>query len=366
VQLKIRSGKYSAECYYTDERGQRRRVLRATGIRADGSTDAQRTAEQVGRTIEAKLNGARGPGAARKSRGVGTTTLERALESFVASKRRAGASDRAVGLELRSAVHPLRFFGPDCDPWDVDDAALERYADYSLQKRRSSTVLRELATLRGCLRAAKVDPRPKFPRLAEGAPRELAFDVEQSQRLIAGVPDAPGWRGWPLDWPTRRDYVLMYRLLGLSYAELFTIAPDGINWTAHTVRVRGTKRETRDRVLPMTAAVEAVLRRALEHMQRRRDATLWPCWSNVKVNEYLTAVAQRVGLVAAGTRVSVNVLRASFCTELVRRDVHPAKIARLMGHANTKTAMRWYTRLRAETDLHDAVATLAPYGLGTT
>lgn len=356
MQLVSRHGKWSAECYYTDPAtGRRKRVLRATGITDDGSDDARRTAEHRGREIEAKLNGARGELEARKSRRTGATTLTLAAVEATQEARLAGSSEDSIGAFERSIEHPLRFFGPDSDPWAIDEDALKRYALYARKSRKPSTVLRELAALRNALRAAKVKPMPKSPRIGGLQPRELAFDADELRRLLDAVP--PGLR-WPKVWPTRRDYLRVYAGLGLSYKELYGIEPAGIDWKQHTVRVRGTKRETRDRTVPMPAHVERALARAHELMKARGDSVLFPRWGNVRLNEILTATARGLKLVDMQTRVSVNVLRASFCTELVRANIHPKKIALLMGHLTTKTAERWYMRLRPDRDLHDAVAAL--------
>ena len=352
---KCHGGKYSAECYYTDPvSGKPRRVLRSTRIRVDGTETTHRTAEHAGRTLEAELNGARGQSRARQARGKGATTLGLAVEAAARALTLAGSSDKAVGIHWRSAVHPVRFFGAESDPWAIDEEALERYALYATKKRAPSTVLRELAALRAALKAAKVKPMPKSPKIGGVRARELAFDAEQLQRLFAHVPAAR----WPKTWPDRLDYLRMYAGLGLSYKELYGITEQGINWAAHTVRVFGTKRETRDRTMPMSPAIEAVLRRAVERMRERGDGVLFPAWNNVRLNERLSEAAQRAGLVTEGGRVSVNVLRASFCTELVRANVHPKKIQLLMGHSTPATANRWYMRLNVDKDLHDAVAVL--------
>lgn len=359
MQLKERHGKYSAECYYTDpDTGKRRRVLRATGIRVDGSAEAERTAEHVGRQKEAELNGAKGVARARKSRRTGAATLTLAIAAHIARKRVEACSARSIGLTERSVVHPLRFFGADIDPWEISEERLQAYAAYALQTRKPATVARELAEVRNALKAAGVKPMPEFPRIGGITARELALTPEESARLIAAVSLG---NGWPKDWPSRRDYILVYRALGLCYSELYTIGPSSFDWSANLVRVRGTKRKTRDRPMPMGQS-RAVFERALELMHARGDGALFPVWSNERINDYLTAAAQRARVVAPGVRVSVNVLRASFATELINADVHPKKIAMLMGHSNTRTVDRWYARLRPD-DLVGAVGELVTYDL---
>lgn len=356
MQLHERHGKYSAECYYVDPAtGRRKRILRATGIRVDGTEETKRTAEHAGRALEAELNGAKGVSKARRSRGKGALTLRLAFASATQAAALGGSSQESIDADIRSSPHVLRFFGPECNPWDIDDDALERYALKAAQRRKASTIRRELAALFNALKAAKVKPLPKAPKIAQTRPRELAFDGAQLRRLFDAVPTG---RGWSKLWPTRRDYLRVYAGLGLSYKELYGIAESGIDWAQHTVRVRGTKRESRDRTVPMSKHVAAVLRRALELMRVRGDGVLFPKWCNIRLNDVLSIAARGQKLVPAKGRVSINVLRASFCTELVRQNVHPKKIALLMGHKTTATAERWYMRLRPEKDLHDAVANL--------
>jgi site-specific recombinase XerD len=356
VQLIERHGKYSAECFYTDPKtGKRKRVLRATGIRVDGSEESKRTAEHRGREIEAELNGALGTARARRSRGRGATTFALAIAAAVEAATLAGSSKEACAAIIRNAKRPLRFFGPDRDPWDIDDEALKSYAVYARESRKAASVLREIAAVRTALKAAKVDPMPKSPRIGGVKARELAFNADELRRLLDAV---PAGRDWDASWPTRHDYLRVYMGLGLSYKELYGIDIQGINWERSTVRVRGTKRESRDRVMPMNATVSGALRRAEAAMKARGDRQLFPRWRNVDVNRVLSQAAQLAKLVPDAGRCSVNVLRASFATELVRAGVHPKKIAMLMGHRSTKTADRWYMRLRADEDLHDAVAVL--------
>jgi integrase len=105
---------------------------------------------------------------------------------------------------------------------------------------------------------------------------------------------------------------------------------------------------------------------------------LFERWAQPQVQ--LNAAADRAGVVPRGFRedagplrahrggttptrarpwsISTNVLRASYCTELVLKGVHTRKIAELMGHTNTRTAERWYARLRGA-DLSDVAALVA-------
>ena len=403
--------------------GHRTRVLRATGISDDGTSASARTAEAIGHKIEAELNGVHGSTRARQVRRTRSLTLEAAYSARIAAIRRKGGSEASVGITVRSSSNPLEYFGPDRD-LDLEPITSEdfvAYADYSLGlgagplgqvnmfPRKAGTVWRELLELRCGLKAlneaVKSAPGaqgvdmgvhvPEMPDLGDiHNPCELWLTPEQSSLLYAHLDEQ--WR----------EHYLMHRCMGLSYGELYKITRDDLLPQGRVpspehlsvrvllpekVRVRGSKREQRDRVLPVPSAVRGLL--SGRAASARPGAPLFEVWSLPSVQ--LTAAARRAGLVPMGYReggpkrrrnkpgrfegerpaqgkskrpigrtwasealpwsVSVNVLRASFCTELVLHDVHPKKIAALMGHTTTATANRWYARLRGE-DLGDVLA----------
>lgn len=351
MRLRIRHGKYSAEFYWLDDAGKRRRELRATGIIADGSAAARKTAEQIARKYEADANGLGGQARARQVRREGPQTLREAYAARVKAKRLAGCSEPAIAIVWNKAVHPLRFFGPDTDPWDVDEDKLRQFAEYARQSRAPATVQRELAELRSVLRAAGIKLMPKFPSVGGVRPRDLWLDHDQFARLLEHVPT----NRWPSDRPTRREYLIVYRMLGLRWSELYKLEPRGT-----LCHVHGTKTRASDRVMALPLQVQEILQRAQVLARERSCTHLFPHWGNNEIDRCLTKAARSAGVVDEHTYVSVNVLRASFCTELVLAGVHTRKIAALMGHSNTRTAEHWYTRLRPD-DLHDVVGLLRGY-----
>lgn len=405
MRLISRNGKWSAECYVWDGGavgiGKRARMLRATGVRDDGSSIAKRTAEAIAHKIEAELNGVHGNTRARQVRRTKPLTVSAAYEARIASIRRRNGSEASVSITLRECTHPLRFFGADrdLDLQPITDADADWYADYAMGlrphmdghentcPRKASTVFRELLELRCGLEA--LNKREKHTPSAAGVdmsvvvfempdlgetehPNELWLTPEQSARLFEHLPEC--WR----------EHYLMHRMMGLSYSELYKIHSADV--MGDRVRVRGTKRRQRDRVLPVPTSLREVLsRRASSAVPGKPLFEVW----TLPAKE-LTRAAERAGVVPMGYRedgpptrrlrlrkaehervdkqgkpaprkrssearawsISVNVLRASFCTELVSHDVHSKKISNLMGHNTVATANRWYTRLRGE-DLGD-------------
>lgn len=416
AKCRASGGKWSAELYVyeagAEATGRRRRLLRATGIRLEhgpGWSQSKRTAEAIGRKYEAELNGVHGETRARQVRRSRSITLVAAYSARIAQIRAKGKAEASVGITQRSSVHPLRYFGPDRD-LDLDplqSTHMQEYAAYALCTRAAGTVHREILELRCGLKALNlgfgppeaatcthlpllVPKRPEMPDI--DAPVELWLDADQSRRLYEALPEC--WR----------EHYLMHRCLGLSYGELYKIGPEDVHLRPcerrdqeaetrpraragravrqdprdprdsaqargdtrpSSVRVRGTKRRQRDRVLTLPAQLERVLLGRLA--AARAGSPLFETWPQPQ--QTLTRAALRAGIVPRGYRegygrrkaqgsaggrhsrpwrVTVNVLRASFCTELVLADVHLSKIAELMGHSNTSTAQKWYKRLRSD------------------
>lgn len=344
MRLKIRSGKYSAEIYFVDaSTGKRVRRLRATGIFADGSAQAKRTAEAIGRQLEANAAGLGGSARSREVRRKGATTFRAAVASRIAKKRLEGCSDEAISLAFQKSVHAMRFFGAETDPWLITEERLNEYATYARSKRAVATVERELMEVRAALKAAGVKPLPDMPKLGRVRPRELWLNPEKTARVFALLP------------ASSRDHAIVYRLLGLCASELYKLGE--IDWSLGTVHVRGTKRETRDRTLVAPAQALEIL--------KRYDGRL-PKLDTTAMNKALTRAARRAGVVGPKEWVSTNVLRASFCSELVLAGVPAIIIARMMGHTTTKTVERWYARLRGAEDFAGRLDVLKTYDVANT
>lgn len=338
--LRVRNGKYQALCYYFDlDRGRRVLKPRSTGVLADGTAQARRTAERIGRDLESALAGGQG----RRARG---KTLEHALAARLAAHELAGHAAGTVEITEQKFEHVLRYFGArrDLEGEPLTDADLLEYSFKARAKREASTVFRELVELRAALAAVGITP-PAIPDLGKTQnPNELWFTPAQSMAMYAYVPKP------------KRDHFVVYRMLGLSWGELYRITPADVFLDRHEVRVRGTKRETRDRVLPMPAQVEEILRR-----RAAAPGPMFEKWSYGNGNRDLTKAALRAGLITPEVTVGFNVLRASFCCELVLAGAHLKKIALLMGHKDTKMVERWYARLRSGEHLADVAALVEGY-----
>lgn len=330
-----RSNKWQCECYYIDAAGERQRVQRSTGVVDDGSAQSRRTAEIAARDLERAL--ANGLGRQAKP-----TTLRSAYADLIDERELAGRAPRTLKLIEQTAVHVMRYFGEarDLRAQPVTDAELRAYAMHARKKRSAGTVNQEILRLRAAHRLA-VGTTPKAPPLGVVyTPTERVLTPAEFQRVLLYVPQK--WH----------DHALVYRLLGLSESELYKIGPEDVfpdRETLGVVHVRGTKRRTRDRWLPMPPQVREILLRRLA--EGRLPFEKWRSW------RALSRAARRAGI---GFSMGTNVTRASFGTELAAADVGNVKIAKAMGHSSTKMVDTVYVRTRA-LELQDAIGRLSSY-----
>ena len=326
---KLRTGDsvwYVRAHYWAD--GQRREARRSTGIRDDGTTKSRRTAEIVGRDIEQSL-------ALGKNRVAHPTTLKQATAALIEKLERRGRAQATINIVLEKANHLFEYFGANTPLEKCTD--VEGYCKASLGVRKSPTVMRELLTLCQAFRAIGLEP-PKMPELAASEPRERFLTRAEQLLLLAATP------------AYRRDYIVMYLHLGLSKSELYRIEYADCNFERREVRVRGTKAEGRDRLLPMTPEVYDVL------WSRLHRVPMFDHWGTGNAHKALNLWSERAGL----GELSFNDLRRTFATTLAAAGVPILHLMHLMGHKSTRMLERVYARVGQGDHMHEAIAKLSP------
>lgn len=337
-KVRDRDGVWQADCVFVDENGKRQRVQRSTGIRNDGTRTSRRNAEKAARDIESALADGRG----RRAKGLSLAT---AFEQRVAEQKLAGAAEASIRITLEKAAHTLEHFGERRDVLRelITSDELKEYAREARARRAIATVTRELVELRCALRCAGVDPLPDMPELGTPAPKEIWLRSEQAAALIAELPES------------RREHAITYLLTGARWSELYRLQAHDVR--GQNLRIRGTKTETTnqggaDRTIPLHPGVTDILARR----GKDRGPLFADVWEQGNGNRDLTSAARRAGLKFDGRpigepdasgkllRISFNVLRASFCTQLVLAGVPLKKIAYMMGHRTTHMVERVYTR----------------------
>lgn len=118
------------------------------------------------------------------------------------------------------------------------------------------------------------------------------------------------------------------------------------------MKLRGEKRETRARWVPIAPALEARLRAA----GPKASGRVVKAWTNVR--HALHRACKRAGL---QKRVSPNDLRRTFASWLVQQKVPLLTVAHLMGHSSTRMLEKVYGRLSDE-NYDEAIAALPMLG----
>lgn len=351
MRLRKRGGIYYAEFY---EGGARVRRTTHTGER--------RAAEALGRQWE--LAAADPAGARARS-----ATLKEALDLLVAQRHElATAGQRSadtVAFYARKAGVLLRVFGAvvAADPVPlaaIDAPAVDAYvsrrraewADERRTRRISDhTIVKELTTLRAALKLAKRrglwrgDLDEVMPDAGEVAaqykPRERWLDQRQVLALCR-------WIGGPSAHARHRKD----RMARVAYA-VATGAERGALDRAERgdaaladpvdlVLVRGTKRPSRWRRVPVaTPAQRNLLRFALAHAEGEGAALFTP-WANC--DRDIKTACRNAGIPPC----SFNDLRRSFAQWLRQDGVALELVASAMGHVTTTMVQKVYGRLGAE------------------
>jgi integrase len=314
------------EAHYWQD-GQRKRARRSTGVRDDGTTKSRRSAEIIGRDIEQSL-------ALGQGRVARPTTLTQALDALSTQQEMAGRAQDTLDIIVEKGVQLYAYFGPDTPIEKCTDVA--GYAKAALAVRAPATVARELRTLVQAFKAVGLTP-PSLPELADSVARERFLTREEQLKLLAATP------------AVRRDYIVMYLHLGLRKSELYRIELSDCDFDRNEVRVRGSKTDTSDRLMPMSPEVYEVLWR------RREEVPMFALWHEGNADRELRRWAKRAEL----GPLSFNDLRRTFATTLAAAGVPVLHLMHLMGHKSTRMLERVYARVASGEHMHEAITKLA-------
>lgn len=179
------------------------------------------------------------------------------------------------------ARHLTRVLGAETPLARVDAQCIDAFVTQRLKEGASrSTVQKELVTLRGALKLAR--RRRKYPYSldqvmpefsAKYRPRERALSLAEVSALRAALP------------AKRAALVGLIVATAATYpSELRTMRRGDVDLKAGFVRLRGTKRETRDRKVPVVDFARAWVAEALPYLpfepwaNIRRDSLLAGWW----------------------------------------------------------------------------------------
>lgn len=257
-------------------------------------------------------------------------SLRDALDRRLEERRSAGRAEGTLDSLKKKGRQIVRLFGRDTPLSALSARAVDEYVTTRLREgAKRTTISKELSALRGTLKLARrqgyaaplledVMPLDFSPRYK---PKERALSEPEIEKLLAALA------------PKRAAIVAFILATGATYpSEVKNLRRSDIDKEKWMVRLRGTKRETRDRRVPVVSFARRWLESALPYAP-------FESWSNVRRDLHLAC--EEAGIAAC----SPNDLRRSIATLMRARGVEPSLIGAYLGHGDSRMAERVYGRL---------------------
>jgi integrase len=255
---------------------------------------------------------------------------------------KAGHLKRVFELDAREQHVPMPL--RDLKPRNVDDYISQRRGEGAAD----NTIHKELVTLRTALKLAKraglwrgdIDALMPDKFAPNYKPRSRFLTESELKKILPRL---------------SADHAAAVAFMVGTSAEWGAVTRarrEDVSIEKWRVFLRGTKRATRERVVPIvTDWQQGLVRYALEHAQGT-DGMLFRPWDNVRRD--LTGACDAAGLPSC----SPNDLRRTCATWLREAGAAPDLIAAVLGHADSRMVERVYGRLPTDVLAHRlAVAT---------
>ena len=328
-----------------------RRVKRSTGY-----TD-RKAAEALAREWEREL-------ADPDASALRAETVSACLERFVLATRNA----RTRAFYAQKSGHLVALLGADTRLSDLRPAHLDAYiatrrTHYVVEPSETRegrlvsehTIHKELATLRAALSQSarlglyKGDPRSLVPRHSpEYRPREHWLTLPQVRELVTSFHESQA------DHAARVAFAVA---VGAEWSALDRARREDIG--ADFVRVRGTKSETRDRVVPIVLDWQRALLAFVQEHAAGEDGLLFAPWHWRSALLSLERAARRSEL----PHTTWHDLRRTYAQLMRRAGAELEDLAPTLGHANARVTAAVYARLDVDAlRVRLAVATGTPVG----
>lgn len=272
-------------------------------------------------------------------------SLAAALDARIVERRSVGRAPGTLAMYGIKARQLCRVLGATTPIETIDAIAVDHYVATRLAEGVArGTVYKELVVLRGALKLAR--RRGKSVRdVAEVMPVDFSVDYKPRERALTFREIDALLEQLPTH---RRALVAFLLATGATYpSEVESVTRADVDLSRWTVRLRGTKRRTRDRTVPVVDFARPWLLLAVSHVPFTR-------WSNVRRDLHTACRAAGIAPVCPTD------FRRTLATLLRRAGVEPSLIGRLLGHADSRMAERVYGRLGS-----DALGALLSQRLGT-
>jgi integrase len=248
-----------------------------------------------------------------------------------ASFYRAKAGHWTRLLETNSAGTYAAFPLAKLDARDVDGFISKRRNEGA----KDNTINKELVTLRAALKLAKragiwkgdIDSVLPVGFAPAYKPKKRALTYAEAQRLLANLT------------PDRAARVAFMIATSANWGETENALREDIAPGFGSVLIRGTKRATRFREVPIVSHDQRSLLEHAAKFSQGVDGALFRPWQNARRD--LQAACKRAGIES----VSPNDLRRTCATWLRAQGAPPHLIAPVMGHVDSRMVERVYGRL---------------------
>lgn len=264
------------------------------------------------------------------------TTLSAALKARRDERRSAGRAEGTLSMLEVKGRQLQRILGKHTPLSRIDAHAVDRYVakrlselvdgDGKQRKGARSTVHKELSTLRGTLRLAKRHGR--YPRdLAEVMP-EFSAKYTPKTRKLSMAEIGKLLKALP---KPKAAIVAFILATGATYPSEAGkgLQVDMKRWLVH---LPGTKRETRNRTIPVVKFARPWLRLAMQSFP-------FQTWSNVRRDIHLACDKAKIA------RCCPTDLRRSVASLMRAHGVPPSLIGKFLGHKDSRMAERVYGQL---------------------
>lgn len=289
-----------------------------------------------------------------------------AVDAFLEERKRAGKAAGTIDSYTKKGRHVVRVLGPLTPLNSITAVEVDSFIDTRLKENAArSSVAKELVVLGGALRHARRRKEYAHP-VDEVMPVEFSPGYKPKDRVLT-VAEVEALFGVLL--PKRAAVVAFIVATGATYPSEVAPIRDG-DLDGVTIRLRGTKRETRDRLVPVPMHARRWLALA-------KKSTPFEPWTNIRGDLHdaarlLSMCAEcRLARLAwarheeGATRpskdpcdacskatpfepLSPNDLRRTF-GHMLRALGHPPHLIGLaMGHRDSRMAERVYAKLKPQ------------------
>jgi integrase len=217
----------------------------------------------------------------------------------------------------------------------------------------------DIALERGAIHTNPVSVKPAEGRLKKKILKKKLVlpSVADVNRLFGAMENNGARGGWGLE---AADFCRFLARSGCRIGETPTVTWACVDWEKKQVKVHGFKSETSDRVVPLFAELEALLKKIIE---RRKKAAVYaldgkafieptdPVFRIGECQKTIDAACKATGV----TRITHHDFRHLFATVCIESGVDIPTVSRWLGHADGGAlAMKTYGHLRMEHSLRQA------------